>query len=82
MRQDPFYRLAAMMDAGGESAAAEGILLDAAAGTLWLEGRRITAAGWNRNVVRDREAEGGRFLCLGGGNGWYVLCRLAEERTV
>ena len=43
-----------------------------------VEGKRAAIAGRAKGLTIEDTDEGGTFLCLGTGYGWFVLCKLEE----
>ncbi len=78
MIRNPYYQILGMMGSSGQLQFAFATLKNAKAELFQVEGKRAAIAGRAKGLTIDASDEGGTFLCLGNGYGWFVLCRLEE----
>lgn len=77
MTGNPYYRMLGLM--GGN-----GLRLGLATLESYdqerfeVEGKRASIAGRAAGLSVGPNDEGGLFLCVGDGTGWFILCRLEE----
>lgn len=76
--RNPYYRMLGLMGGSGSLQLTLATLKSAQEGLFQVEGRRAAIAGRAKGLTVDSTDEGGTFLCLGGDQGWFVLCRLEE----
>lgn len=67
-----------MMGGNGGLQLAFATLKNAEEELFQVEGRRAAIAGRAKGLTIEAADEGGTFLCLGNGYGWFVLCKLEE----
>lgn len=77
MIRNPYYEILSMMGSD-QPQLAFATLKSAQQALFQVEGKRAAIAGRAKGLVLEETDEGGTFLCLGNGRGWFVLCRLEE----
>lgn len=78
MIRNPYYQMLSMMGGNGGLQLAFATLKNAEEELFQVEGRRAAIAGRAKGLTIEAADEGGTFLCLGNGYGWFVLCKLEE----
>lgn len=78
MIRNPYYEILRMMGSNGGLQLAIATLKNAEKELFQVEGKRAAIAGRAKGLTIEDMDEGGTFLCLGTGYGWFVLCKLEE----
>ena len=78
MIRNPYYEILRMMGSIGGLQLAIATLKNAEKELFQVEGKRAAIAGRAKGLTIEDTDEGGTFLCLGTGYGWFVLCKLEE----
>lgn len=78
MIRNPYYQILSMMGGSGGLQLAIATLKNAEKELFQVEGKRAAIAGRAKSLTIEEMDEGGMFLCLGTGYGWFVLCKLEE----
>lgn len=78
MIRNPYYEILRMMGSNGGLQLAIATLKNAKKELFQVEGKRAAIAGRAKGLTIEDTDEGGTFLCLGTGYGWFVLCKLEE----
>lgn len=78
MIRNPYYQILSMMGSTAGLQLAIATLKNAEKELFQAEGKRAAIAGRAKGLTIEEVDEGGTFLCLGTGYGWFVLCKLEE----
>ena len=78
MIRNPYYQILSMMGGSGGLQLAIATMKNAENELFQVEGKRAAIAGRAKGLTIEEMDEGGMFLCLGTGYGWFVLCKLEE----
>ena len=80
MTGNPYYRMLGLMTGDGNRLQlALATLESCEAERVVVEGKQAPIAGRAAGLSIGLSDEGGLFLCVGDGSGWFVLCRLEER---
>ena len=78
MIRNPYYQILGMLGSGSPLQLALATLKDAEEELFQVEGKRAAIAGRAKGLTIEKIDEGGPFLGLGTGYGWFVQCRREE----
>ena len=78
MIRNTYYQILSMMGRTAGLQLAIATLNNAEKELFQVEGKRAAIAGRAKGLTIEDTDEGGTFLCLGTGYGWFVLCKLEE----
>lgn len=79
MTGNPYYRMLGLMGGADGLRLAFATLDSYEEERFTVEGKKAPIAGRAAGLSVSLSDEGGQFLCVGDGGGWFVLCRLEER---